>query len=53
MLQIRSKPAAVIADVPRPEQPPRPATATLSHVSMSYDGKLEVLRDIDFALRDG
>ena len=28
-------------------------TAMLSHVSMSYDGRLEVLHDIDFTLRDG
>ena len=28
-------------------------TAVLSHVSMSYDGKMEVLRDIDFTLQKG
>ncbi len=30
-----------------------PPTAVLSHVSMSYDGKLQVLHDIDFTLRKG
>jgi NitT/TauT family transport system ATP-binding protein len=53
MLQVRPNAAAVIAAETTPKQPPRAATATLSHVSMSYDGKLEVLHDVDFALRDG
>jgi NitT/TauT family transport system ATP-binding protein len=53
MAHIHSKAAAAVAGDAKPEQIPAPATAILSHISMSYDGKLEVLRDIDFALRDG
>jgi NitT/TauT family transport system ATP-binding protein len=35
--------------------PPLPGapTAILSHVSMSYDGRMEVLHDIDFSLGEG
>jgi len=53
MTQIETTARAAVAGDAPPEQPPAPATAILSHVSMSYDGKLEVLRDIDFVLRDG
>jgi NitT/TauT family transport system ATP-binding protein len=53
MTQIDAAAPAAVARDARPEQPPAPATAILSHVSMSYDGKLEVLHDIDFTLRDG
>jgi NitT/TauT family transport system ATP-binding protein len=53
MTQIATTAAAAFAGNARPEQPPAPATAILSNVSMSYDGKLEVLHDIDFTLRDG
>ena len=35
------------------ERPYGSPTAILSHVSMSYDGRTEVLRDIDFALGQG
>ena len=36
-----------------PAAPAGAASAALSRVSMSYDGKLEVLHDIDFTLREG
>ncbi|MBX9845898.1 MAG: ABC transporter ATP-binding protein [Xanthobacteraceae bacterium] len=36
-----------------PAGPAGAASAALSHVSMSYDGKLEVLHDIDFKLNEG
>jgi NitT/TauT family transport system ATP-binding protein len=54
MTQVETKaPAIPASDTVLLENAAAAPTATLSHVSMSYDGKLEVLQDIDFALRDG
>ena len=46
-------PAAVPAAGAVGRKRPHAPTAILSHVSMSYDGRMEVLHDIDFALDRG
>jgi NitT/TauT family transport system ATP-binding protein len=52
MLPINEAVAVPTAREDGRERPYAP-TATLSHVSMSYDGRMEVLDDIDFALDQG